>query len=125
MYLIITLPEPPFPPSKATLTPPPPPPLFVVPVFVVEGAGGVCPSPPVPQGLPNVRPLSDAAPAPPAYATGLPEILVDTPTPPVPGAGVPVAGDPAPPAPPPVAPCELDPGIFGGPLLTPLPPALP
>ena len=96
--------------------------------MVVPFLAGVllpCPQPPVPQGLPPVAPLSDAPPPPPAYATGLPEILVDTPTPPEPGEGVPVAGDPAPPAPPPVAPCENPPGTLGGPLLTPLPPLLP
>ena len=96
MYLIITTPEPPFPPSLSEgpagfpAAPPAPPPVLSVPLeplYVGEFEAGLpAPPPPVPPAPPTPGPPPDVAPEPPppAKAVDDPLISVVAPAPPAP-----------------------------------------
>ena len=92
MYLIITIPDPPFPPCNGagvSSPPPPPPPLLVSPsIFVLDATEYKIPFPPPP--VPPHPPVVEGGlgeylvdPPPPAYATGLALIDVVAPAPPL------------------------------------------
>ena len=86
MYLIITIPEPPFPASLAsTPLPPPPPPVLPVP-FVPLHNGPPPPAPPPPDPPDEAPPHSEPPPPPPALAVGVALILDVAPAPPAPPA---------------------------------------